>query len=225
MPGEQPAPPRAVVAAEEQAIADERHDRQHDPGLLGGAGRQHQHRADDAPADPCDARAQREQRAVREGGHEDVGPRAHVADRLAHHRMHGEERGRHERDHVGLGRRGHGARAPVGGGAPHEREQQHRVQRVQQDAGEVVAARGLAPERVIDRERDVHQRPEEVLADEGQEPGAVDERGIAHDTHQIVVDEGVRQRVEIDEDGQVGGERPEDQPLRPRGEPHNEILR
>ena len=91
---------------------------------------------------------------------------------------------------------------------------------MEQHAGEVIADRPEPPQRVVERERQADDRSEDVLPDHLERSGAVDEGGIAHDAAQVVVDEGMGQRVEIDEYGEVGGQRSQDQaPLRRRQHP------
>ena len=89
----------------------------------------------------------------------------------------------------------------VAGQVLDEDEQEQHVEDVQQHAGEVKSERSGSPQRAVERERDVDERTRDVVQQEtAQVPERV-ERPVVHDGVEVVPDERVVQRVEVDEGG------------------------
>ena len=118
--------------------------------------------------------------------------------------MHREERG------AGEGSPGVGARAVqvTTGGAtcaakqpPEEREQQQGDGRVQQNARHVVAERPIPPQPVIRRIGKIYDGPEGHVRERPAGIGGARNRRIARDREEVVVNEWVVERVQIDAEG------------------------
>ena len=208
---EQPPFPAPVVRAEYQPVVERRHHRQHERRLLRADGDEprHEGRHEPPPPRPDDGRAVAEERGEREGRAQQVGARGHVADRLGHQRVHGQQRRRGE---------GHG-QAPavvhralarlvvIVRGPAREREEQPDVQQVEQQVRDVVAERRQPPHGVVERVREVDERPLDVVEDDAVQIRQRRDRGVLDHDDVVVVHEGVRQRAPVGHDGQQEGHR------------------
>ena len=195
-----PAPVLGAPRAH-QPVVREDNERKHDGDFLR---RERQHPGEDRhhqPADPSANHppAHRQKRGQKERSADHFGAAGDVPHRLRHHRMHGKQHSRRKRDDARtrlVGSRGSAATAIVGH-APREQIDEHDVEQVAEDTRQVETKGRAAPDRVVDGVTEVHERPRDLVQDDGSEIGQVLERLIADDEALVVVDERIVQRVEI----------------------------
>ena len=134
---------------------------------------------------------QQEKRAT-----EQFGPAGDVSHRLRHHRVRGKQEGGGQRHGSGiLARR-------LSGGAvvrhPHgELKEQHDVQHVEQQVGQVEPERVQSPDGVVDGVREIDQRPRRLEEHDRAQVREILDARVLDDHAVIVVDERVGKRVEV----------------------------
>ncbi len=195
-----------AVRPEQQPVVEHEERRQHGHRLLCGEREQPggEHRHEPHPAAGQDVRAVREQREENERGAEEVGARRDIADRLRHERVDGQEhRGREGDGELAASDEPRAAALVViSGRPPREGEEQPDVEKVEQEAGGVVAVRREAPHRVVERVREVHERTLHVVQRDGAHVGELRDRRVLDDDEVVVVDERVGERPPIRHDGE-----------------------
>ena len=192
---EQPSPPVSRRSDENEPVVHKRHRDEHHGGLFR---RERQHPETErrgqphaAPAEHPAPRGGERHQNKRRAQH--LGAAADVADRLRHHRVHGEQR------------RGEERTDDPPGASPHELEQQGHVQHVQQHVRDMKAGRRRAPEHAIDRVRNVHRRPRDLAQHDGLQIERRPNRSVFDDEAAVVVDERIVERVDVDETGEEDG--------------------
>ena len=213
------APDRRGRLPQDQPVVAEDQQRQHDRGLLRahrGGGRQPA--CDQPPRPPARRRrlGERRQRRQAEHARHRLQPLVDVGHRLRAQRVHRPQR-RDARGQFGGMRPEAVAQPRREQREPREREQRQRRQRVDAEIRDVVAERLRPPDRAIDGERQVGQRPGgHVAAPQHRPPGRHEraDRRVVGDLAAVVHDEPPAQGVEVgdaraddDEQGRgAGGE-------------------
>ena len=150
--GDRPECEHAVVEHDEHGRDDDR--------LLAGGARQTGEHCDRRPLrrralERANARVHREQQAH---GHHRLGALGRVVDDLARERVHRPDERDGQREAERAGRRRLPAAQPLRG-PPDDAEDQQRADEMQRDVHDVVARDVEAADRVVDREREIDQRP------------------------------------------------------------------
>ena len=162
-----------LIAAEEPVVARDQQ-REHHRGLLGEHGSCRCKNADRQPADtplPCDGAGECRQREQAEHPCQRLQSLVDVCHGLCVQGMHRPESGDARRKDVGMAAIG-AAEARRGERGSCEKEQRHRRADVDEEIGDVVTERPLAPEGVIDRKRQVGERTRrQTIANEHHSPG------------------------------------------------------
>jgi len=95
---------------------------------------------------------------------------------------------------------------------------EHDVDQVQEQVGEVKAEGLETPERPVEGVRHVHDGPEEAVDEDEAPVGEIDQRRVGQHRHAIVVHERIREGVEMGEGAQSGGTQSRRRAVRPWGQ-------